>query len=82
MRVIRSVLHQLYILQLEFVDNNDMIGVGIVRNFILAALMRYDAVASVAAAHPITYHGERYLFNNPNIQTGMLAATYRFKNSC
>jgi hypothetical protein len=80
MRVIRSVLHQLYILQLEYVDNNDMIGVGIVRNFILAALVRYDAVASIAAAHPITYHGNCYLFNNPNIQTGMLAATYKFKN--
>ena len=68
------------ILRLEHIENDDQIGAGIVRRYIIAALQRYDAIATVAEAHPIIYHGERYRFDSPDLQQGMIAATYRFKN--
>jgi hypothetical protein len=80
MRVLRGILHRLHILRLEYDAVNDLIGAGVVRRYIIATFQRYDAVATVAEAHPIIYHGDRYRFDSPDLQPGMIAATYRFKS--
>jgi hypothetical protein len=41
---------------------------------------RLDAILFVEVALPIGYGGDRYRFNSPLLQPGMIAATYRFKN--
>jgi hypothetical protein len=80
MLVLRGILHRLHILRLEYDAVNDLIGAGVVRQYIIATLQRYDAVATVAEAHPIIYHEDRYRFDSPDLQPGMIAATYRFKS--
>ena len=73
--VLREIFHQL-----PNNANNDQIGSGVVRRHIVETLRRYDAVATVAEAHPIIYNGLRYRFDNADLQPGMIAATYRFKS--
>ena len=80
MRVLRNLLHQLQILRLECVANNDVMGAGIIQNCLVITLQRYDAVSTVEEVHSLVYRGERYRFCYDDIQPDMIAATYRFKN--
>jgi hypothetical protein len=78
--VIREVLHQLYVQYTTHIGNNNLVAAAVTRIFIAAAMTRYRNVSTVEITHPICYGGDRYRFNSPLLQPGMIAATYRFKN--
>ena len=80
MAVLRHLLRRLNASRAENIANHDLVGAEIVTGYIVVALARYDAVATVDVAHPVQYIGERFHFNHASIQVGMIAATYRFKD--
>jgi hypothetical protein len=78
-RVLRSLILRLNRFRNEFIAENDVISAGFVGQYIAAAMDRLDAILFVEVALPIGYGGDRYRFNSPLLQPGMIAATYRFK---
>ena len=80
MQILRNLLLRLTHLRNDFVAQNDQISARIIGRYIILAMDRYDAVSTVEVLCPIVYGGDKYRFDSPLIQVGMIAATYRFKN--
>ena len=78
--VLRNLLRNINASYAEHIANYDVIGAEIVTGYIVVTLARYDVVATVDAAHPIRYFGDRYRFIHACNEVGMIAATYWFKD--
>jgi hypothetical protein len=70
--VIREVLHQLYVQYTTHIENNDLVAAAVTRRFIAAAMTRYRNVSTVEITHAICYGGDRYRFNSPLLQPGVV----------
>ena len=80
MEVLRNLVIRLDRLKYQIIEQNDLISAGIIGRYVIVTMDRYNLVSTVVCAQPILYNGDRYRFDSPLLQNGMLAATYRFKN--
>lgn len=75
MLILRRLLLRLHHLRNDFVAENDIVSARITRGYMYVAMDRYDEILTVEVEDPIGYGGDKYRFDSPLIQSGMIAAT-------